>query len=361
MPEVGLEGQEKLKASKVLIVGAGGLGTPSATYLAAAGVGTIGIVDYDIVERSNLHRQVLYSERDVGMPKVDVIKSKLREVNPNVEIQAFKLKLDSSNAMEILRGYDVVVDGTDNFPVRYLINDACVFLGKPNVYASIYRFDGQASVFHAPKGPCYRCLFPSPPPPDWVPTCAEGGVLGVLPGVMGGIQAVQVINTILGNGKQLVGRLLLFNALEMTFDQVEVKKNPDCLACGVNPKVTELIDYEEFCGIRGGGLSQGYQLSPKELKSWMDEGKHFVLVDVREPTEYRICHIAGSKLIPMGQLQEKMTELKRDEDIVVCCHVGVRSARAVSLLRSVGFKNAYNLEGGVTEWAKQVEPSMPVY
>src|SRR5271154_4599579 len=308
MPEVGLEGQKAIKSASVLIIGAGGLGTPSATYLAAAGVGRIGIVDFDIIEKSNLHRQILYSEQDVGRSKAEVAKERLLQVNPNISIELHKVRLDSSNALGILKNYDIIMDGTDNFPTRYLVNDACVLLGKPNVYASIFRFEGQASVFYAKEGPCYRCLYPEPPPPGLVPSCAEGGVLGVLPGIMGSIQAAEAIDLILGKGKPLIGRLMLFDALDMKFRELKLRKNPDCSICGANPTVTKLIDYEAFCGVEE-ELASDLEVTPKQLADLMAHGKQVVVVDVREPWEYEINHIDGALHIPLNELPQRVNEL----------------------------------------------------
>ena len=360
MPEVGLEGQRALKASSVLVIGAGGLGSPSAMYLAAAGVGRIGIVDFDSIEKSNLHRQILYSENDVGRSKADVAKERLLQVNPNTNIEVHKIRLDSSNALEILKHYDVIMDGTDNFPTRYLVNDACVLLGKPNVYASIFRFEGQASVFYAKEGPCYRCLFPEPPPPGLVPSCAEGGVLGVLPGIMGSIQAAEGIDLILGKGTPLIGRLLLFDALDMKFKELKLRKNPGCPLCGTNPTIKELIDYEAFCGVRE-ELDKGLELSARTFKQLLDQREDVVILDVREPFEYEIAHIDGSRLIPLGELPQRVNELDTADQIVVYCHTGVRSAQAVSLLKSMGFKKAKNLKGGIKAWTQQIDSSLQAY
>ena len=360
MPEVGLEGQRKLKNASVLIIGAGGLGTPSATYLAAAGVGRIGIVDYDVIEKSNLHRQVLYSEHDVGKSKAEVSRARLLDVNPNVTIEVHKVRLDSSNALEILGKYDYILDGTDNFPTRYLVNDACVLLGKPNVYASIFRFEGQASVFYAKEGPCYRCLYPEPPPPGLVPSCAEGGVLGVLPGIMGSIQAAEAIDLIIGKGKPLMGRLLLFDALDMKFKELKLRKNPDCKVCGPNATVKALIDYQAFCGIEE-ELSPDLEVTPKQLAEVIAHGKPVVVVDVREPWEFEINHIDGAKLIPLNELQGRVNELSTADNIVVNCLSGGRSAQATRLLNSMGFKKAKNLKGGMRAWVAEVHPEMPTY
>ncbi len=360
MPEVGLEGQRALKASSVLIIGAGGLGTPSSTYLAAAGVGRIGIVDFDVIESSNLHRQVLYSEEDVGRSKAEVAKERLLRINPNVSITIYKVQLDSSNALEILKNYDIIMDGTDNFPTRYLVNDACVLLGKPNVYASIFRFEGQASVFYAKEGPCYRCLYPEPPPPGLVPSCAEGGVLGVLPGIMGSIQAAEAIDLILGKGNPLIGRLLLFNALDMRFKELKLKKNPSCPICGPNATIKELIDYEAFCGVAEEENPE-FEVSVKALKQALDQKGDVVLLDVREPFEYQIAHIEGSKLIPLGQLTQKVNELDTADQIVVYCHSGARSAQAVRFLNGLGFKKAKNLKGGIKAWTREIDPTLQSY
>jgi adenylyltransferase/sulfurtransferase len=357
-----MDGQRRLKGSSVLIVGAGGLGTPAATYLAAACVGRIGIVDFDLVEASNLHRQVLYSEEDLGRSKAEVIRERLGKVNPHVVVEVHNLKLDSSNALEILKKYDVILDGTDNFPTRYLVNDACVLLHKPNVYASVFRFDGQASVFYADEGPCYRCLYPEPPPPGLVPSCAEGGVLGVLPGIMGSIQAAQAINLILGTGKPLVGRLLLFNAAEAKFTELSLSKNPECPVCGKNQKIRELIDYQAFCGLEESiELDAEKEVTPKGLKDWLDGGKDFVILDVREPFEAQICSIEGSRLIPLGDLPRRVNELDTAEDIVVYCRSGARSAQAVQLLSSLGFARARNLKGGILAWGQEVNPEIQPY
>jgi molybdopterin/thiamine biosynthesis adenylyltransferase/rhodanese-related sulfurtransferase/molybdopterin converting factor small subunit len=360
MPEVGLEGQSKLKSASVLIIGAGGLGTPSATYLAAAGVGRIGIVDFDTIERSNLHRQVLYSEQDVGKNKAEIARRRLLEINPNVSIEVYKIKLDSSNALDILKNYDIILDGTDNFPTRYLVNDACVLLGKPNVYASIFRFEGQASVFSLPDSPCYRCLYETPPPAGLVPSCAEGGVLGVLPGIMGSIQAAEAIGLILGKGRSLAGRLLLFDALDMTFKELKLKKNPNCPICGHNPTITQLIDYEAFCGVEE--QSPELEVSVQSLKHILDEKRdNIVIVDVREPFETKIARIEGSKLIPLSQLPQRVNELDTASQVVVYCHTGQRSARAVRFLHGLGFKKAKNLKGGIRAWTLEVDPTLQMY
>jgi adenylyltransferase/sulfurtransferase len=359
LPEIGPDGQRRLKASSAIVVGAGGLGIPASVYLAAAGVGKIGIVDHDTVEKSNLHRQILFSEADVGKKKAGVAGDRLHQVNPHVSVVPFDVKLDSSSALEILEGYDVVLDCTDNFPARYLINDACVLLRKPDVYASVFRFDGQASVFDAQQGPCYRCLFPQPPPPDSVQDCAEAGVLGVLPGIMGSIQAVQAMNLLLGAGRSLAGRLVLFNATDMSFSELRVRKSPSCPVCGSNPTIKKLIDYDEFCGVRKVPLAVD-EITPGELKQLLDRGKKVTLLDVREPFEYDFSRLEGSRLIPLGELGRRVNELDKMDDIVVYCHVGNRSATAVEFLAAKGFK-ARNLHGGIRAWADEIDPSMPVY
>lgn len=364
MPEVGLEGQKKLKTGKVLVIGTGGLGSPLVLYLAAAGVGRIGLVDSDQVDASNLQRQVLYSVRDVGRPKLQAAKDRILELNPNVKVDSYETRLTSENAMEIIKGYDVIVDGTDNFPTRYLVNDACVLLGKPNVYGSIFRFEGQISVFDASRGPCYRCLYPEPPPPGLVPSCAEGGVLGILPGVVGTLQATETIKTLLGRGDTLVGRLLLFDALKMNFTELKLQKNPNCPVCGRNPTVKSLIDYEEFCGLGRGGtnaVSEENEITVKELKQLFDSGASVNLIDVREPHEYEICHIKGSKLIPVGQLPNRVNEFNLTDEYIFQCHTGGRSGWAVNFLRVLGFKKVKNLSGGIEAWATEIEPSMPRY
>ena len=365
MPEVGMEGQLKLKQAKVLCIGAGGLGSPLALYLGAAGVGKLGIVDFDVVDYTNLQRQIIHGTTDVGRTKLESARDTLLEINPNVEIEAFETRLSSENALDIFRKYDIVADGTDNFPTRYLVNDACVLLGKPNVYASIFRFEGQASIFYAEQGPCYRCLYPEPPPPGLVPSCAEGGVLGVLPGIMGCIQAMETIKLILGRGDSLVGRLLLFDALAMKFRELKLRKNPDCPICGTHRTITRLIDYEQFCGIRGEEhtpVQTGIpEITPVELKKKMDAHEPFVLIDVREPHEYQICRIPGSKLIPLGEVPKRMNELDSADEIVVYCRSGMRSAKAVDLLMKSGFGKIHNLKGGILAWSDQVDPSVPKY
>ena len=365
MPEVGMEGQVKLKQAKVLCIGAGGLGSPLALYLAAAGVGKLGIVDFDVVDFTNLQRQVIHGTSDVGRPKLASARDTLREINPNVEVEAYETRLTSENALEIFEDYDIVADGTDNFPTRYLVNDACVLLGKPNVYGSIFRFEGQASIFYAEEGPCYRCLYPEPPPPGLVPSCAEGGVLGVLPGIIGSIQAMETIKLIVGVGQPLIGRLMLFDALGMKFRELKLRKNPDCPICGEHRTITKLIDYEQFCGIRGEEYTPDQagipEITPQEVKMMMDERKPFVLIDVREPHEYRICNIPGAKLIPLNEVPQHMHELDSADEIVVHCRSGVRSAKAVDLLMKSGFRKIHNLKGGILAWADQVDPSVPKY
>jgi adenylyltransferase/sulfurtransferase len=365
MPEVGMEGQLKLKQAKVLCVGAGGLGSPLTLYLAAAGVGKLGIVEFDTVDFTNLQRQVIHGTSDVGRTKLQSARETLLEINPNVEIEGFETRLSSENALDIFRDYDIIADGTDNFPTRYLVNDACVLLGKPNAYASIFRFEGQASIFWAEQGPCYRCLYPEPPPPGLVPSCAEGGVLGVLPGIMGCIQAMETIKLILGRGDSLVGRLLLFDALAMKFRELKLRKNPDCPICGTNRTITKLIDYEQFCGIRGEEHEPVFngipEITPAEVKKKMDAHEPFVLIDVREPHEYQICSIPGSKLIPLGEVAKRMSELNSADEIVVHCKSGMRSAKAVDFLLKSGFRKIHNMKGGILAWSDQVDPSVPKY
>lgn len=364
IPQVGVDGQKKLRSSSALIVGAGGLGTPLAMYLAAAGVGRLGIVDFDNIDLSNLQRQVLYSSDDIGQSKADKAKERIQKINPHVQVDVHKIKLTSSNALALFKDYDVIVDGTDNFPTRYLVNDACVLSHKPNVYASIFRFEGQVSVFWAEKGPCYRCLYPTPPPPGLVPSCAEGGVLGVLPGIVGSLQANEALKVILGIGEPLIGRLLLFDALDMNVVTLKVQKNPDCPVCGKTPTVTKLIDYEEFCGIAPvDAPSDGTTIRATDLKRKMDRKEDLVLVDVREPFEYEIAHIPGSILIPMSQFQQREAELDRfkGKDVVVHCHVGARSLQVTSYLRRKGFAKVRNLTGGIRAWANEVDPDTPQY
>jgi molybdopterin/thiamine biosynthesis adenylyltransferase/rhodanese-related sulfurtransferase/molybdopterin converting factor small subunit len=363
LPEIGTLGQRKLKAAKVLMIGAGGLGSPLGLYLAAAGVGTLGLVDFDTVDLSNLHRQVLYGRSSVGRPKIQAATDRLRDVNPHIKIVPYETRLDSSNALELFKDYDVVVDGTDNFPTRYLVNDACVLLGKPNVYGSIFRFEGQVSIFWGARGPCYRCLFPEPPPPGLVPSCAEGGVLGVLPGIIGSLQANEVIKLLAGIGDPLIGRLVLFDALKLKFRELKLRKNPDCPICSDHPTQHELIDYEQFCGIdrQADAVEAAFEISPPELKSWLDEGRPVTVLDVRNPEEWEIARIEGAKLIPLHELQDRLGELDTADTLVVHCHHGPRSSRAVHFLRQMGFSRAINLAGGIDEWSLMVDPSVPQY
>ena len=364
MPEVGMEGQLKLKRARVLTIGTGGLGAPLGLYLAAAGVGHLGLVDFDVVDNSNLQRQVTFTTQDVGKPKSAAAKARLSALNPSIEIVAYETRLTSENALDLFRDYDIIVDGTDNFPTRFLVNDACVILGKPNVYGSIFRFEGQATVFGYPGGPCYRCLYPEPPPPGLVPSCAEGGVLGVLPGIVGSIQAMETIKLILGAGDPLVGRLLLFDALAMRFRELKLKRNPECPVCGDHRTITKLIDYEEFCGIRGEeapAMTQGIpEITPTELKARQDRGDKLFILDVREPHEYQICNLNG-KLIPLGELPRRVNELDSSVEMVVHCRSGKRSADAIHFLQTAGFKKLWNLKGGVLAWADEVDPRMPKY
>jgi molybdopterin/thiamine biosynthesis adenylyltransferase/rhodanese-related sulfurtransferase len=367
IPEVGLEGQRKLKAASVLVIGTGGLGSPVAMYLAAAGVGHIGLVDYDVVDFSNLQRQVIHGTSGLGELKVDSARQRMLDINPDIEVEVYNEPFTSENAMQIAEDYDILIDGTDNFPTRYLVNDVSVLLGKANVYGSIFRFEGQVSVFDARRGPCYRCLFPEPPPPGLVPSCAEGGVLGVLPGTIGTLQATEALKLILGVGETMIGRLMLYNALDMSFEYVNLRKNPNCKVCGPEPEVTELIDYEEFCGVPGhdhevGAVGGGWDITAKELAERLNsDGKQIKLVDVREPHELEISHIDGAKLIPLGQLAARMSELDSADEIVLFCKSGSRSARALELLASAGFRKMKNLKGGINAWAREVDPSLPVY
>jgi molybdopterin/thiamine biosynthesis adenylyltransferase/rhodanese-related sulfurtransferase len=364
MPEVGMDGQLRLKAAKVLCIGTGGLGAPLGQYLAAAGVGRIGLVDFDKVDLTNLQRQILFSTEDVGRPKIEAAAERLRGLNPDIQIATFETMLTSANALDILNDYDVIVDGTDNFATRYLVNDACVLLGKPNVYGSIFRFEGQASVFGYPGGPCYRCLYPEPPPPGLVPSCAEGGVLGVLPGIVGSIQAAETLKLIIGKGEPLVGRLLLFDALSMRFRELKLRKNPECPVCGAHPTVTKLIDYAEFCGVRGEEaptpVSTVPEITPRELKARLDRGDDLFILDVREPHEYQICNIGGY-LIPLGDLSRRVSELDSSREIVAHCRSGKRSAEASEFLRQAGFRKVLNLKGGILAWSDEVDPSVPKY
>ena len=367
MPEVGIQGQRKLKAASVLLIGTGGLGSPLGLYLASAGVGRIGLVDFDVVDFTNLQRQVLYTTADVGRPKIQVAKEKLQAINPFITVETHETRLSSDNALQILKNYDVIVDGTDNFPTRYLVNDACVLLGKPNVYGSIFRFEGQASVFDAKRGPCYRCLYPEPPPPGLVPSCAEGGVLGILPGIIGTIQATETIKLILGNGEPLIGRLLLFNALKMRFRELKLRKNPTCPVCGPKPTVTQLIDYQEFCGLGRGQeeaspeASGEWEIDPEGLAGLLKKNGGIRVIDVREAHEYEICHIEGAKLLPLSEFLQRIGELDSADTLVLHCHHGTRSMKALELLRAAGFRKVKSLKGGIDAWADRIDPSMPRY
>lgn len=366
IPEVGLEGQRKLLASSVLVIGTGGLGSPVALYLAAAGVGRIGLVDYDVVDYSNLQRQVIHGMSTLDQLKVESARQRMLDINPDIQVDIYNEPFTSANAMRIAAPYDIIIDGTDNFPTRYLTNDLCVLTGKPNVYGSIFRFEGQVSVFYAKEGPCYRCLFPEPPPPGLVPSCAEGGVLGVLPGTIGTLQATEALKLLLGFGQPLIGKLMLYNALDMSFDFVKLRKNPNCKVCGSNPEVTELIDYEAFCGVPShdheeGAVGGGWDITATELAQRLKEGNHLRLIDVREPHELEISHLEGAQLIPLGQLAARMSELDSAEEIVLFCKAGTRSARALELLASAGFRKIKNLKGGINAWAREVDPSLPIY
>jgi adenylyltransferase/sulfurtransferase len=363
LPEVGVEGQLKLKQARVLCIGAGGLGSPVALYLAAAGVGTLGIVDFDVVDFTNLQRQVLHSTADVGRKKLDSAAESIAAINPNVAIRKFETRLTSANAMEVLRDFEIVVDGTDNFATRYLVNDACVLSGKSNVYGSIFRFEGQASVFATQAGPCYRCLYPEPPPPGMVPSCAEGGVLGVLPGLVGMIQATETVKLILGVGEPLIGRLLLVDALVMRFRELKLRKNPDCPVCGEHPTITKLIDYDQFCGIGREDKATSAtmpEMTPEELKRRLDAGDDLFVLDVREPHEYQICNLGGH-LVPLNDLPMRVGEIDPNREIVVHCKMGGRSAKAVDFLRQAGFSRVHNLAGGINAWAERVDRKMPKY
>ena len=362
MPEVAMAGQTRLKASRVLCIGAGGLGSPLALYLAAAGVGTIGLVDFDVVDLSNLQRQILHATPDVGRPKIDSAQDKLQALNPDLIVERHEYPINADNALDLFARYDVIVDGTDNFPTRYLVNDACVLLGKPNVYGSIFRFDGQASVFFPPHGPCYRCLYPEPPPPDLVPNCAEGGVLGILPGAIGVIQATETVKLLLGIGRPLIGRLLLYDALDMTFREMKVRKNPKCPICGPNPTITALIDYEAFCGVGSVEPAEsGEAITPRQLKARLDRGERPTILDVRNPEEIAICRINGSTVIPLPELASRLGELDPKGPIVVHCKSGARSQKAITLMKAAGFEKLTNLTGGILAWADEVDPSLPKY
>lgn len=366
IPEVGLSGQKKIKAASVLVIGTGGLGSPVALYLAAAGVGRIGLVDYDQVDESNLQRQVIHGTSQLGELKVESARQRMLDINPDIQVEMYNEPFTSENALQIAQDYDILIDGTDNFPTRYLTNDVSVLLGKPNVYGSIFRFDGQVSVFDARNGPCYRCLFPEPPPPGLVPSCAEGGVLGVLPGIIGTMQASEALKLILGIGESLSCRLLLFNALDMSFDFVTLRKNPNCKVCGLDPVVTELIDYEEFCGVPGhdheeGSVGGDWDIDAGQLADRLNQGEEIHLLDVREPHELEISQLEGADLIPLGQLAARLSELDSADEMVVFCKGGTRSARALELLASAGFRKVKNLKGGINAWAQEVDPSLPIY
>jgi len=366
IPEVGLEGQKKLKAAAVLVIGTGGLGSPVALYLAAAGIGRIGLVDYDVVDFSNLQRQVIHGQSGLGTLKVESAKARMLDINPEIQVEVYNEPFTSGNAFRIAEPYDIIIDGTDNFPTRYLTNDLAVLTGKPNVYGSIFRFDGQVSVFYAKEGPCYRCIFPEPPPPGFVPSCAEGGVLGVLPGTIGTLQATEALKLILGIGDPLIGKLMLYNALDMSFDFVKLRKNPNCKVCGPNPEVTELIDYEEFCGMPmhdhdEGSAGEEWDITATELAERLRKDIGLKIVDVREPHELEISHIEGAELIPLGQLASHLSELNSADEIVLMCKAGTRSARALEILYSAGFRKMKNLKGGINAWAEEVDPSLPIY
>jgi adenylyltransferase/sulfurtransferase len=364
LPEVGMEGQLKLKQAKVALIGAGGLGAPLGLYLAAAGVGRIGIVDFDVVDASNLQRQVIHGTKDIGRKKLDSAADRMFDINPNLKIDKFDAGLTSENALEILKDYDIVVDGTDNFPTRYLVNDACVLLGKPNVYGSIFRFEGQATVFAYEDGPCYRCLYPEPPPPGLVPSCAEGGVLGILPGIIGLIQATETVKIILAIGETLKNRLLLYDALGMGFRELKLRRDRNCPVCGDHPTVTKLIDYQEFCGMRPPAnqpAGTGGVIDPTEVKAKLDSGERFTLIDVREPYEYQIARNPGAQLIPLGELPKRLNELDREAEIVAHCKSGARSQKAVDLLKQSGFQKARNMSGGILAWSDKVDPTVPKY
>jgi adenylyltransferase/sulfurtransferase len=364
MPEVGMDGQLKLKAAKVLLIGTGGLGAPLGLYLTAAGVGHIGLVDFDVVDFTNLQRQITFGTSDVGKPKTEAASARLSNLNPDIQIATHQTKLTSENALEIFKDYDIIVDGTDNFPTRYLVNDACILLGKPNVYGSIFRFEGQVTVFGMPAGPCYRCLYPEPPPPGLVPSCAEGGVLGVLPGIVGSLQALETIKLIIGRGESLAGRLVLFEALSFKFRELKLRKNSHCPMCGAHRKIHQLIDYNEFCGIRGEEEPETDlhvpEITARDLKDRLDKGDDVFILDVREPHEYQICNLKGH-LMPLGELPRRVHELDSARQIVVHCKTGKRSARAVDFLRQAGFRKVYNLHGGILSWSTEVDNSVPRY
>jgi sulfur-carrier protein adenylyltransferase/sulfurtransferase len=364
IPDLAMDGQKRLRSASVLLIGAGGLGSPNAMYLAAAGVGHLGLIDFDVVDASNLQRQVIHGTSDIGRSKLESARDKIAEINPGVRVTLHNTRLSSENARELIRDYDLVVDGSDNFPTRYLVNDACVLEGKPYVWGSIYRFDGQASVFWAEHGPCYRCLYPEPPPPGMVPSCAEGGVLGVLCATVGSIQANEAVKLITGMGEPLVGRLIIYDALELSFKDIRVRKDPDCAVCGEHPTVTELIDYEDFCGVvsdEAERAAAGATMTPAELKAILDDGRRIKLVDVREPAEWQINRLPGAELIPLGELPDRLSELPQTEPIIVYCKVGGRSAEALALLRQSGFSTARHLGGGINAYARTVDPSIPTY
>ena len=366
LPEVGISGQEKICNASVLCIGTGGLGSPLLLYLAAAGLGKLGIVDFDVVDRSNLQRQVIHGEEWVGRSKVESAKKRIKSINSDVNVTTYEDRLTSENAMEIMKDYDVVVDGTDNFPTRYLVNDACVLLGKPNVYGSIFRFEGQASVFDATRGPCYRCLYSEPPPPGTVPSCAEGGVLGVLPGMIGVIQATETIKIILGEGDTLIGRFLIFNALDMKFKEFILRKDPECVICSDHPTITELIDYENICGMDQSktepeSCETNLEITPQDVKKMLDERKRFHLIDVREPYEFEICSIDGAKLIPQGEIREKINYINLTEEIVTCCHKGMRSLKAAELLKQIGYNNVKSMRGGIDAWSREIDREIATY
>lgn len=365
MPEVGVDGQEKLLNARVLIIGAGGLGSPLCIYLAAAGIGKIGILDFDNVDVTNLQRQIIYRTDDVGKSKAETAKERVLALNPQINVEVYKERISRDNALAIMKDYDVIIDGTDNFPTRYLTNDACVFLKKPNIYGSIFRFEGQATVFKPYEGPCYRCLYPEPPPPGMVPSCAEGGVLGILPGTIAMIQATEAIKIILGKGTTLVGRLILYNAMEMKFREVKLKRDKNCPVCGDNPTIKELIDYDEFCGIGRGEeevvSDARYDITVQELKERMSNGKPVTLIDVRESNEWQICHIEGAKLLPLSELAQRVHELDTSDEILLHCKMGGRSMKALKFLQELGFRKLKNVKGGIDAWAKEIDPSMPRY
>ncbi len=361
LPDVGVEGQQRLKAARVLLVGAGGLGSPAALYLAAAGVGTLGVVDFDVVDRTNLQRQILHGTAMVGRPKLESAQARIQDINPHVRVETFETRLTSENALAVIREFDVVADGTDNFPTRYLVNDACVLLGKPNVYGSIFRFEGQASVFYAKEGPCYRCLYAEPPPPGLVPSCAEGGVLGVLPGIIGSIQALETIKLILGAGDTLIGRLLLFDALQLRFRELRLEKDPECPLCGAHPTITSLIDYEAFCGVGAEPAYDGAEITAAELREEWAKNPDLVVLDVREPHEAAIARISGARLIPLSELPERLREVDGHAELVTHCHHGLRSLKALEILKAAGFSKVRSLKGGIDSWSVTVDPGVPRY